>query len=361
MRDRGRTWTWVMALQAAAWLLTVASSVRAADFNMGVTTAGIRIGPHVSGPQVSAESLAHRVVLLEFWGVNCPPCIASMPKLEEAHKELAPQGLVVIGAHAQGGPDDVVRKTAADLGVTFTIVANASVQGGQDFSGIPHCMLFDHTGKCVYRGSPFRAHEAILAAVKAAPSAILEGRTLEKLAAFNESLRNEAAFGPALRKAAALLGSKDSATAEEAKFVVAKLEAHGRRMLENGAAMKAGNPLGAADLVQRCSVAFKGSDVGDKAAETLREWRRDPAFQKAVKAAQQLAKLQALRANVLKAFGDEPDGTITPEMVKAVPAAMKRQMADVVRGIRKADPGSETAATATKLAEEFGLDLAGNP
>lgn len=348
-----------MAGGLLAWLLMVGvAAVGAADFNMGVTTGGIRLGSHLSGPQVSAESLAHRVVLLEFWGVNCPPCLASMPKLEEAHKELAPQGLVVIGAHAQGGPADGVRKTAADLGVTFTIVESASVEGGQDFNGIPHCMLFDHTGKCVYRGSPFQAHDAILAAVKAAPSSILEGRTLEKLAAFNEALRNEAAFGPALRKAASLLSSKDAATAEEAKFVVEKLEAHGKRMLENGVAMKAGNPLAAADLVQRCSVSFKGNAVGAEAADTIREWRKDPAFQKAVKAAQQLAKLQVLRANVLRAFGDEPDGTITPEMVKAVPVAMKRQMADVVRGIQKTDPGSETAATATKLAAEFGLDVA---
>lgn len=351
-----RCWTCL----AVVVLLAVVG--RAADeFNMRVTTAGIQLGGHVSGPQVTAESLAHRVVLLEFWGVHCPPCLASMPKLEEAHKELAPQGLAVIGAHAQGGPAAAVRKTAADLGVTFTIVEQATVQGGGDFRGIPHCMLFDHTGKCVYRGSPFRAHDAILAAVKAAPSPILAGRTLEKLAALNEALRNEAAYGPALRKAAALTGSKDAATADEAKFVVERLETHGRRMLGDGVAMKEANPLGAADLVHRCSVAFKGSDVGTEAAATLRDWRKDKAFQTAVKATQQLAKLQVLRANVLKAFGDEPDGEITPQMVKAVPAAMKRQMAEVVRGIQKTAPGSETAATAWKLAVEFDLDVAAVP
>jgi thiol-disulfide isomerase/thioredoxin len=354
-----RRYGWLWSMLGA---VGIAAAGQAADeFNMGVTTGGIRLGGHVSGPQVSADSLAHRVVLLEFWGVNCPPCIASMPKLEEAHKELAPQGLVVIGAHAQGGPAAAVRKTVADLGVTFTIVEQASVEGGQDFLGIPHCMLFDHTGKCVYRGSPFRAHDAILAAVKAAPSSILAGRTLEKLAAFNEALRNEAAFGPALRKAASLTTSKDAVTADEAKFVVEKLEAHGRQMLADGGQMKEANPLGAADMLQRCSVAFKGSDVGNEAAATLREWRKDKAFQTAVKAAQQLAKLQVLRANVLKAFGDEPDGEITPQMVKAVPAAMKRQMAEVVRGIQKTAPGSETAATAGKLAAEFELDVAATP
>jgi len=351
-----RGWTCV-----AAVVLFAVGGRSADEFNMGVTTAGIRLGGHVSGPQVSAESLSHRVVLLEFWGVHCPPCLASMPKLEEAHKELAPQGLVVIGAHAQGGPAAAIRKTAADLGVTFTIVEQATVQGGQDFNGIPHCMLFDHTGKCVYRGSPFRADDAIRAAVKAAPSAILAGRSLEKLAAFNEALRDEAAFGPTLRKAASLTGSKDAATAEEARFVVEKLEAHGRRMLQEGVAMKAANPLGAADLVHRCAVAFKGSEVGTAAAETLRDWRKDKAFQTAVKATQQLAKLQVLRANVLKAFGDEPNGDITPAMVKAVPAAMKRQMADIVRGIQRTAPGSETAATAATLAAEFDLDVAAGP
>ena len=132
-------------------------------------------------------------------------------------------------------------------------------------------------------------------------------------------------------------------------------------MLESGLAMKQANPLGAAELVLRCSIAFKGSDVGSEAASTLREWRKDPAFQKMVKAGQQLAKLQVLRANVLRTFGDQPDGTITPEMAKAVPVAMKRQMADVVRGIQKTAPGSETASAAVKLAEEFAIDLSANP
>ena len=134
------------------------------DFNMAVTTNGIRLGNYISGPPLAADSLTNRVVMLEFWGVNCPPCLASMPKLEQLHKQLSPLGLVVIGAHAQGGPDPVVLKTAADLGVTFTILSDASVAEGGDLGGIPHCMLFDHTGKCIYRGSPFSVQEAVAAA-----------------------------------------------------------------------------------------------------------------------------------------------------------------------------------------------------
>ena len=340
--------------------MIAAGPARAADeFNMGVTKAGIQLGAHVSGPVVTPASLAHRVVLVEFWGVRCPPCIASMPKLEEAHQQLAPKGLVVIGAHVQGGPADEIRKAAADLGVTFTVVDGGSVTGGQDIRGIPHCMLFDHTGKCVYRGSPFNAHEAIVAAVEAAPSSILAGRRLEKLASFNDSLRNEATFGAALRKAASLTSSKDAETAEEAKFVVEKLEAHGKRMIENGLAMKESNPAGAADLLQRCSVAFKGSDVGDEAGATMKEWRKDKSFQTAVKAGQQLAKLQLLRAEVLKSFGDDTSGQVTAKMLEAIPPAVKRRMTDAVAGIMKTAPGTDTAKTAAALAQEFNLDVAG--
>ncbi|MFM8414449.1 MAG: TlpA disulfide reductase family protein, partial [Planctomycetota bacterium] len=133
-------------------LLLGLPTVLAAEFNMDVTAAGIRPGDHVAGPVLSNDSLAHRVVLLEFWGVNCPPCIRSMPLLEELHKTLGPQGLVVIGAHAQGGTAEELKRKVAQLRVSFTILDGAQVEGGADFQGIPHCMLFDHTGKCVYRG-----------------------------------------------------------------------------------------------------------------------------------------------------------------------------------------------------------------
>jgi len=241
-------------VSALVILSALAVPLAAAEFNMGVTAAGIRPGNHVSGPVLSPESLAHRVVLLEFWGVNCPPCIRSMPLLEELHKTLGPQGLVVIGAHAQGGTAEDLKPQVAKLGVSFTILDRASVDGGTDFSGIPHCMLFDHTGKCVYRGSPFQAQQAVVAAVKAAPGAILEGRTLVKLPELNLMLRDEGQFATVLKRARGLVGSKDQETAEEATFVVEKLEARGRAMLDEAVSLKDTDPARAADLGGSCRI-----------------------------------------------------------------------------------------------------------
>lgn len=327
--------------------------ILAAEFNMAVTTADIRPGAHVSGPQVMPESLTNRVVLLEFWGLNCPPCIRSMPLLEELHKTLGPHGLVVIGAHAQGGTAEELKEKVAQLNVSFTILDRANVEGGSDFQGIPHCMLFDHTGTCLYRGSPFEAQEAVVAAVKTAPGAILEGRTLAKLPELNVLLRDERNFMAALKKARGLEGSSDAKMAEEAAFVVEKLTAYGQRMLDEAVSMKDTDPARAADLVQRCSLLFKGSEIGTKAAKLNGEWKKDKHFQAAVKACQQLVRLQQMREYVRDQLGVDADGEVTPEMAAKIPSAMKGQIRSVAQGIEKSCPGSTLADKASAIAAEL--------
>lgn len=340
------------ALVLAAVLLGL-PTVAADEFNMDVTSAGIRPGAHVAGPTLSPESLAHRVVLLEFWGVNCPPCIRSMPLLEELHKTLGPQGLVVIGAHAQGGTPEELKAKVAQLDVSFTILDGASVEAGGDFSGIPHCMLFDHTGKCVYRGSPFRAQEAVIATVKAAPGAILEGRTLAKLPEFNLLLRDEGQFATVLKRARGLCSHKDPETAAEAAFVVEKLDARGRALLDEAASAKDSDPVRAAELVQRCATIFKGTEFGTEAAKLNGEWKKDKPFQAAVRAGQQLLKLEQVRAYVIDKLGGRPNDPLTPDMAAQVPAALKGQVRSLAQGIERTAPGSPLAKKAAAIAAEF--------
>jgi thiol-disulfide isomerase/thioredoxin len=332
------------ALAVPGGLLAVAAAV-AAGADAGITAAGIQLGGHVAGPMLTPASLAHRVVLLEFWGVSCPPCIRSMPLLEDLHREFGPRGLVVVGAHAQGGSAAELQPKVKDLGVSFTIVEQGSVEGGMDFQGIPHCMLFDHTGACVYRGSPFDVGEAVTRAVAAAPAGVLEGRQLVKLAAVGASLMDERSFGTALKKAEGLASAKDADTAAEAKYVVEKLSARGRTMLEEADGLRESDPVRAADLVQRCSVCFKGTAIGSDAAARLREWRKDKAFQAALRAGQQLAALEAVQAAAAQAGG--------------LPPALVGKVRSLVTAIRQAAPDSHVADQAATIAGELGVTVAG--
>lgn len=332
---------------ATAIVLVLACSVGGAA-NMSLVTADIAFGAHVSGPAIGPDGLAGRVVVLEFWGINCPPCIASMPKLEAMHRELSPQGLVVVGAHAQGGPVADIAKVVSELGVTFTIVEQATVNNGMDFDGIPHCMVFDHTGTCVYRGSPGDAHDAVVAALQAAPQAILAGRSFTKLAALGEMLRTEADYGSVLKRARGLLESKDTATADDARFIVERLEGRGREMLDQAQKLADTDPYAATLLAQRCAAAFKGCDIGGEAGKLLMQWKKDKDFQSGYRSGQQLARLEELRAAAARVPG-------------GVPPQAKLQAVEIARLIEKNWPGSGAATKAAAIVSEMSGDVAAKP
>jgi thiol-disulfide isomerase/thioredoxin len=357
---RGATMGWRLALAAVCVVTcgslatTAAAAADGDDDPPAISVGGIKLGTLVSGPARTPESLAHRVVVLEFWGVNCPPCIKSMPALESLHRQLGPGGLVVIGAHAQDATPAEIKEVVDDLGVSFTIVEQAQVEGGMDFGGIPHCMVFDHTGVCIFRGHPNRAHDLIAAAVRSSPAAVLEGKELVKLAAFSRQLRDESMFAAVLKKAQGLARSGDAATASEAAYVAEKLEAYGTRLLAGAREAQTDDPLRAMHLAQRCAAAFRGTDTGVEAAALLKEWKQDRRFQDAVKATRQCRQLEATRARISRALGD-PE-TITPQLAARVPDQLRQQLFDLVASIRRLSPDSTAATRADEIATELGLE-----
>jgi peroxiredoxin len=53
--------------------------------------------PLLDGASFSLSAQRGKVVLIDFWNVNCPPCRKEMPNLKKLHKEFAGKGLVIIG------------------------------------------------------------------------------------------------------------------------------------------------------------------------------------------------------------------------------------------------------------------------
>lgn len=64
------------------------------------------IGDLASGDALEGDELSGKVVLVDFWGMWCGPCIAQLPELRAIHERFAPQGLVVIGVDSD---DDLER------------------------------------------------------------------------------------------------------------------------------------------------------------------------------------------------------------------------------------------------------------
>ncbi len=53
----------------------------------------------INSPPQTLNDLLGKVVLLDFWGFWCSPCIKEMPKLFELYEQFHDQGLAIIGVH----------------------------------------------------------------------------------------------------------------------------------------------------------------------------------------------------------------------------------------------------------------------
>lgn len=127
----------------------------------------------ISGPKLKPERLKGRVVFVECWGLNCPPCRASLPHVQRLYRKFGPKGVVFIGSHCQRGAKEDILALLKEAGVEYSIYQFAGYSEGPRISGIPAPFLVDHTGKVVWNSvgfNPKDAETAIAAALKAAPN-----------------------------------------------------------------------------------------------------------------------------------------------------------------------------------------------
>lgn len=131
------------------------------------------------GEAVKLSDLKGKVVLLEFWGYWCGPCIGAMPVLYELHDTFKDKGLVIVGVHIDGDGEvasakELDEKIARykkdvwkdrDLPFPSALVSGKATESGArgklaDAYGIrsyPSTVLIDRDGKVVGR---FHARDA---------------------------------------------------------------------------------------------------------------------------------------------------------------------------------------------------------
>jgi thiol-disulfide isomerase/thioredoxin len=148
--------TSLLTLGLTVTLGAFTSSVSAAETSTkpvsDKTLADFTVGEIISGDKVDMKAMAGKVVVVEFWGRNCGPCLASMPHLEELNKRYKSKGLQIIGVHAQDGTDDEILKAVKDTKVKYPIARTG--RSPIDFSGIPKMFVFNTKGQIVFDGHP---------------------------------------------------------------------------------------------------------------------------------------------------------------------------------------------------------------
>lgn len=112
----------------------------------------VRFGEVVNEVPFNKDDLKGKVVVVEEWGVNCAPCIASLPELAKLAKSNEKKGLVVVGLECQGSKKEDILKVLKSAKVKYAVMSGGSAPGNT--GGIPHACVFDTTGKLVWNGNP---------------------------------------------------------------------------------------------------------------------------------------------------------------------------------------------------------------
>lgn len=123
---------------------------------------------HLAGRKTSKGYLRGKVVLVDRWGVKCPPCVRLLPRLEEIWQSFKTKPFVLLGGHCPGwGDAEGVKAFARANGLTYPIYEDAGLAALEPpFDAIPFLYVVDETGKVVYQGRDERtATQAIVTAL----------------------------------------------------------------------------------------------------------------------------------------------------------------------------------------------------
>lgn len=129
--------------------------------------ANLKFGTHVTGPEFAIDDLQKRFVIVEYWGINCPPCIRAIPELTKLAQDYGHNKLIVIALHRQGGSTEQVKaKWESKAKGNHVAVYNGGNLSGFGNGRIPNSILFDPYGRELYRGSPSGLKTALKDAIK---------------------------------------------------------------------------------------------------------------------------------------------------------------------------------------------------
>jgi peroxiredoxin len=107
-------------------------------------------GATIDSGKISPTDLRGKVVLVNFWASWCLECRPEMLVLERLHRELAWQGLAIVGVNARE-KTDTIRHYAKEVGLTFPLVLDpdGTINARYGVLGLPTTFLVGRDGHAV--------------------------------------------------------------------------------------------------------------------------------------------------------------------------------------------------------------------
>ena len=105
-------------------------------------------------PVLLSDLIGKGIALIEFFATWCPPCLRSIPHLNELQKEFPKITLVGISDEESSDLSTFIKEMGDSM--TYRVAADESQNVLQQYgiTSIPHAFLVDTAGKIVWKGNP---------------------------------------------------------------------------------------------------------------------------------------------------------------------------------------------------------------
>ena len=117
--------------------------------------------PDAAGKPTRFQDLDSDLVLIDFWGTWCKPCVSAIPHLVELQNRLGGKRLTVLGIASEQGPPATraaaVTKAAKQFGINYPVLLsgmdgeNCPLQEALHIQAFPTLILVDRQGHILWR------------------------------------------------------------------------------------------------------------------------------------------------------------------------------------------------------------------
>jgi peroxiredoxin len=125
----------------------------------------------LAGERFSTADLRGKVVLVNFWGTYCGPCLREMPKVLDTHRKFAPRGFETVAVAVRQDRPEKVAEFARQRALPFKMVFDASGEIARAFDKVritPTIFVLDRQGRVLAKAVGTPDWAALHAAVEKA-------------------------------------------------------------------------------------------------------------------------------------------------------------------------------------------------
>jgi hypothetical protein len=322
-----------------------------AEYSLDLTFEGVTFAKPISGPAVQAEDLKGKVVLFIYWGGG-QGARTTFGKLQSWHEELADLGLVLALSNFVR-EEDHVREDARARKVSFSILSQTFLKGPSETITFPHAAVFDHKGKCIFRGSPFVAESYTR---KAIANRLLESLAIEEYAdalrPVIDSMKKGDPPSAVLSRLAGLKTAGKKPAEDQARALVAILTQPARSRIDHAESMMKDDPLGAFLMLESIPTKFRGTAEATRATKDLTTLRTRKPVLAELDARNLLVSMQKLDTQLAARPGSSNPKSQEFQRANLV---VLLQMQNQLQRIKKLYPEAPSTALALDLGKKYGL------